>query len=337
MSDNDAREPRSTPALTRSLVLQTPITADQLPPVGPPLETVVVNADYGRRRPLAEEWELLAAYLRPHPHLELKVRFSNKKPWDLEFLAPFGHLRKLWIDGTTPESMDGLHHVSQLRSLIIFDEGKRRSLEVLSQLTDLRSLVIAGNSRELDALATLPNLRSLSLRGVKRDNLEFLGDAEQLGILTMDYGRIDDLSALAALPSLQMFGMGHTKPADLSPISRCSRLVRLILDHMPLTSFPDLSALAALKVIEAIELKGFEDLSPLATAPNVRYIAVDSKTLQPGAFTVLAHHPTLEYLDAGLRNDALSYQPNQMLDLPRDVNHHYDKILAELADHIVDS
>lgn len=336
MSDGGVQQQPPATCLTRGLVLQAPITAEDLPPAGPPMETVLVTDD-GRRRLRTEEWELLADYMRPHPHLELEVRFTNgKKPWDLEFLAPFGHLRKLWIEGTTPASMDGLRHVPQLRSLTVFDEGKRRSLEVLNHLTELRSLVIAGHSRELDVLASLPNLRSVSLRGVKRDNLEFLGDAERLAILTMDYGRIDDLSALPAFPNLQMFGMGHTKPADLTPISECTRLVRLILDHMPLSTFPDLSALTELIAVEAIDLKGLEDLAPLATAPKVRYLAVDSKTLQPDAFAVLADHPTLEYLDAGLRNDTLSYQPNKMLDLPRDVYHHYDKYFSEMFDQIRD-
>ncbi|KWX24633.1 hypothetical protein AFM11_08115 [Mycolicibacterium wolinskyi] len=335
MSDNGTP---STPALTRGLVLQAPITADDLPPVGPPLRTVVVNVDLGRRRLRPEEWALLADYMRPHPHLELKVRFTNKKkPWDLEFLAPFGHLTKLWIEGTTPESMDGLRHVPRLRSLVLLDEDKRRSLEVLSQLTDLRSLVIAGHSRELDVLGTLPNLRTVSLRGVKRDNLEFLGDAPQLASLGLDYGRIGDISALPALPNLKILGIGYTKPTDLTPISGCTGLVRLSLDHMPLSTFPDLSALTELIAVEAIELKGLENLSPLATAPNLRYLVVDSKTLHPDAFAVLANHPTLEYLDAGLKNDTLSHQPNQALDLPRDVDHHYDKLLSEMFARIVDS
>ncbi|WP_064913075.1 hypothetical protein [Mycolicibacterium fortuitum] len=337
MSDDGAQQQSSTPALTRGLVLEAPITAEDLPPVGEPLQSVVVNADYGRRRLRAEEWELLADYMRPHAHLQLKVRFTNKKkPWDLEFLAPFGQLEKLWVEGTTPESMDGIRHVPRLRSLVLFDEDKRRSLDVFSQLTELRSLVIAGHSRELDVLATLPNLRSVSLRGVKRDNLEFLGDAARLGALDLNYGRIDDLSALPVLPNLQMFGMSHTKPADLTPISSCVRLVQLTLAHMPLSVFPDLSALTELIAVEALELKGLEDLSPLAGAPNVRHITVESRTLHPDAFAVLANHPTLEYLSISLRNDTLSRQPYDTLGIPHDVNHHYDKILADLAHQIND-
>ncbi|WP_160110919.1 hypothetical protein [Mycolicibacterium houstonense] len=317
--------------------MEAPITADDLPPVGPPLETVVVNADYGRRRPRAEEWELLADYMRPHPHLELKVRFLKKKqPWNLEFLAPFGHLRKLWIEGAAPESMDGLRHVPQLRSLILLGEDKRRSLDVLSQLTELRVFIVAGHSHQLDVLASLPNLRSVALRSVKRDNLDFLGGAHHLGALTLEYGRIDDLSALPTFPNLQIFGMGYTKVNDLNPISECTRLVQLTLDHMPVSAFPDLSALTDLVSVRIDELKGLEDLTPVAAAPNLRYLAVDSKTLQPEAFAVLANHPTLEYLDAGLRTVALSGEPNQMLDLPRDFGHKYNQLILDLADRIDD-
>ncbi|WP_441958631.1 hypothetical protein [Mycolicibacterium houstonense] len=337
MSDDGAQQQPSTPALTRGLVLEAPITADDLPPVGPPLETVVVNADYGRRRLRAEEWELLADYMRPHPHLELKVRFTNgKKPWDLEFLASFGHLKKLWIEGTSPEAMDGLRHVPQLRSLILLDEGKRRSLDVLSQLTDLRRCIVARHSSELDVLATLPNLRSVSLRGVKRDNLNFLGNGRQLGALSLFRGSIDDLSVLPTLPNLKLLNIGYTKVGDLSPISTCTGLVRLGLDHMPVGIFPDLSALADLVSVRIDELKGLEDLTPVAAAPNLRYLAVDSKTLQPEAFAVLANHPTLEYLDAGLRTVALSGEPNQMLDLPRDFGHKYNQLILDLADRIDD-
>jgi len=203
---------------------------------------------------------------------------------------------------------------------------------VLSELTDLREVVIVRNSRELDVLATLPHLRSVSLRGVKRANLDFLGDASQLASLGLDFGRIDDLSALPALPNLKIFGMGYTKPADLTPISRCTGLVRLMLDHMPLSTFPGLGALTELVAVEIDELKGLDDLAPIAAAPNLRYLVVGSKTLQPDAFAVLANHPTLEYLDVGLKNDTLSYQPNQMLDLPRDVNHHYDKLIADMEE-----
>ncbi len=98
------------------------------------------------------------------------------------------------------------------------------------------------------------------------------------------------------------------------------------LDSVPAATLPDLSKLAQLKVLWLANLRGVDDLTPVAAAPNLKYLQIESKTLDPQALAVLREHPTLEYLDAFLGSQKRIAQAFDLASYPRDDedNYRYD-------------
>lgn len=301
--------------------LQLPWTADQLPE-DPEFQTIFVTDLRGA--PTPTDWAVLSDYMRRYPQLTLDVQSHDGGIPDLEFLAGFEWLTCLDIVGWTIESFDGLRHVPRLRTLSLSESKRRVPLDVLTQLPALAHLAITDHSRDVDVLSDIPTLRSISLTSVKRDNLDFLGGAQQLGALHTTQGRFNDLSALPSLPNLQMLSMYRTKVTELAPIGDCLQLASLRLEGLPVADVPDLHKLTKLEVVQIGKLKDFRDLAPIAAAPDLRYLRVESATLQPADFRVLASHPRLEYLDANLKTDALSYQTNDVVGRPRDIDAVYE-------------
>ena len=62
---------------------------------------------------------------------------------------------------------------------------------------------------------------------------------------------------------------------------------------------------------------------PVAAAPNLRYLQIESKTLDPRALAVLRDHPTLEYLDALLGSQKRTAQAFEVAPYPRDDKDNY--------------
>ncbi len=310
--------PKSRPPVSH--FVRWPVTPDQLPE-HPDFRRIIIQDDDDL--PSAADWQLLAEYMSQHPHLGLFVDTTGDGLHDLDFLAEFGWLTDLTVECMSLQSVDGLRHLSNLRRVALGPTKRRVSLEVLTELPELTSVSITDHSRELDVLGQIPGLRSVSLTSAKLDDLEFLAGATQLRSVYLTMGWINDLSALSRLPPLISLDMYRTKVTDLTPIGGCTSLVSVWLEGLPVGALPDLGALSDLVVVEVAKLNGLDDLTPIARAPHLRYLRVQSKTLQPEDFMVLAGHPTLEVIDANLRTDKLSYQVNQMLNLDRDATNPY--------------
>jgi hypothetical protein len=298
-----------------------PVTPDQLPE-HPDFRRIIIQDSRGNA-PTAADWQRLAHYMSGHPHLGLYVDTTGDSVRDLDFLAEFGWLTTLEVGCFALQSADGLRHLRHLESLDLGPTRRRVPLEVLTDLPELTNVSITDHSRELDVLGQISGLRSVGLTSAKRDDLEFLTPATQLRWVDVTLGRISDLSALARLPHLLALSLYRTKVTDLAPIGGCTSLVRLWLESLPVGVLPDLGALRDLVVLEVANLKGLDDLSPIAHAAQLRYLRVQSDTLQPDDFMRLAGHPSLEVIDANLRTSTLSYQVNQMLHLNRDATNPY--------------
>lgn len=330
-TDQPAAVPKARPPVAHTV--WSPVTTDQLPE-RPDFRRIIIR-DTGDASSAAD-WQLLAQYMSRHPHLGLFVNIFGEGLRDLDFLAEFGWLTDLTVECMSLQSVAGLRHLQQLESLDLGPTKRRVSLEVLTELPQLTDASITDHSRELDVLGRIRGLQSVGLTSIKRDDLDFLTGATSLRWVAITLGRVSDLSALTHLPHLMSLLIYRTKVTDLAPIGQCTSLVHGCLESLPVGALPDLGDLRELISVEVEKLKGLDDLTPIAHAPALRYLRVQSDTLQPDDFTVLAGHPTLEVIDANLRTDKLGYQVNQMLQLDRDdVNPYYQRAFKrELAARI---
>jgi hypothetical protein len=329
MGDSDGTAPKYRPPSPR---LTLPLTAEQLPE-NPGFNRIVVSGVSGPL-PSEADWAVLAAYMRRYPQLGLYVDSELR---DLEFLQHFPWLRTFSFLALGIESVDGLLHVAEsLRILELSPTKRRLSLEVLRQLQHVHSLGVEGHWQGLNVLGDLPALRSLTLSNIKVDSLDFLRGATSLAMLFLRLGKVDDISTLASFPHLQELTVYRTKLGDLAPLSDCSQLAYLQLESVPATTLPDLSKLTQLKVLWLANLRDIDDLTPVAAAPNLRYLLVESKTLDPQAMAVLREHPTLEYLTAALGSKTRIAQAYEAAPYPDDDEDNYQfRFRRELAKQLL--
>jgi hypothetical protein len=209
-------------------------------------------------------------------------------------------------------------------------------LEILRRLPHISSLEVEGHWQGLDVLGGLKSLRGLTLSSVRADSLDFLRGATGLAMLFLRLGRVSDLSALASFPHLQELTVYRTRLGDLAPLSDCSQLAFLELDSVPAVTLPDLSKLTHLQVLWLANLRGVDDLTPVAAAPDLRYLLVESRTLDPQAFAVLRGHPTLEYVHAAFDSKKRIAQAYEAAPYPRDEDDNYQfRFRRELTKRIL--
>ena len=313
MGDADGTAPKYRPPSPR---LTLPLTADQLPE-NPGFNRIVLRGPV----PAQEDWAVLAAYMRRYPHLGLYVDSDIR---DLEFLRHFPWLRTFSFLAPDVESVDGLLHVAEnLRILELSPTKRRLSLTVLKRLPQVDRLGVDGPWQGLDVLGDLPSLRALTLSSIKVESLDFLRGATGLVMLFLRLGKVDDISDLTSLPHLQELTVYRTRIGDLAPLSDCVQLAYLQLESVPAPTLPDLSKLTHLKVLWLANLAGMDDLTPVAAAPDLRYLLVQSSTLDPQALAVLRGHPTLEYLTAALGSKKRIAQAYEAAPYPRDDDDKY--------------
>lgn len=329
MGDTDNRAPRYRPSSPR---LTLPLTADQLPE-DPGFNRIVISSVSGPA-PSEADWAVLSAYMRRYPQLGLYVDSELR---DLEFLRHFPWLRTFSFLALDVQSVDGLIHLADnLRTLELSPTRRQLSLEILKQLPHVNSLGVEGHWQGLHVLGGLPSLRSLTLTSVKVDSLDFLCGATGLAMLSLSSGAVTDISVLAAFPRLQELTVYRTKLGDLAPLSDCSQLAYLRLESVPAVTLPNLSMLNHLKVLWLANLRDADDLTPIATAPNLRYLLVESRTLDPQALAAVREHPTLEYLTAALGSKKRIAQAFQAAPYPRDDADHYQfRFRRELTKQIL--
>jgi hypothetical protein len=313
MGDADGTAPRYRPPSPR---LTLPLTAEQLPE-NPGFNRIFIKSPV----PAETDWTVLSSYMRRYPQLGLYVDCELR---NLDFLQHFPWLRSFSFLALGIESVDGLLHLAEnLHTLALSPTKRPLSLEILRRLPHLRKLVVEGHWQGLNVLGGLPSLRSLTLDSVKVESLDFLRGATDLATLSLSSGAVADISALASLPHLQDLTIFRTKLDDLAPLSNCSQLAFMELNSVPAVTLPELSKLDQLKVVWLVKLRGVDDLTPVAAAPNLKYLQIESKTLDPHALAVLREHPTLEYLDALLGSQKRIAQAFDVAPYPRDDEDNY--------------
>jgi hypothetical protein len=313
MGDADDIATRYRPGSPR---LKLPLTAEQLPE-NPRFNRIFIKGEV----PAEADWAVLSAYMRRYPQLGLYVDSDLR---DLEFLQHFSWLRSFSFLALGIESVDGLRHLAKnLRILQLSPTKRRLSLEILRQLPHVQRLAVEGHWQGLDVLGDLPSLRSLTLGSISADSLDFLRGATGLAMLFLQLGRIGDISALACFPRLQELTVYRTKLRDLGPLSDCWQLSYLQLESVSAATLPNMSKLTQLKVLWLANLRDVDDLTPVAAAPNLRYLLVASRTLDPHALAVLRAHPTLEYLTAALGSEKRIAQAYEAAPYPRDDDDNY--------------
>lgn len=290
------------------LILRSPIDEDQL---ASDIELAdVVQFD----EPLSDhEYQKLSQLLERHPQVTLRAYGFDPHLTKLEFLRFFPRLRRF--------SMAHLDKVADVAPLnVLSDELEVLDVGETSKPLDLtplkfkalRHLRVAAHNRGLrEVLANNPNLSQLTLANIKADKV--LADAElpgNLAVLRLVLGSAVDLSWLKHLRSLRHLALRRVRGVADEMLSAALKqlpaLEWLWLDALSgVSKMPDISANTSLQRIDLdsmTQIRAQDALAPLSASRNLRELSVTSSKLPASAFEVLAGHPKLVAVTAGLGN-----------------------------------
>lgn len=273
------------------------------------------------KRVLTEkDYRQLADWLSDNPSVELRAYGSIP---DLEFLRFFPNLRKFSADSLydSLESLDGLRHLRpDLHSLSLGATRKTMSLQLLSRFTSLRRLYLEKHTKDIDVLAGLTSLTSLRMRQISLPDLSLLLSLTELRALELAMGGTRDLSLLPRVGQLEYLELVMIRGLDdVTPVADMPALRYLSLYGLKqVTALPaDLSGALLLDTVALEVMKGLTDLAPLLTAPALRRVALVNMThLEPADVAVLAKHPQLRHLIAGLGSDRKNRAVRELVPLP---------------------
>jgi hypothetical protein len=119
--------------------------------------------------------------------------------------------------------------------------------------------------------ADVAGLTYFGVRGVKSiRGVECLTDLESFSMGELPFGHVTDISPLAALKKLQDVDIGLNPVASLEPLEKLPHLRQIFASHIPVEL--DLTPLANAPKLDLLYLQSdtVKDLAPLGSVPNLR-------------------------------------------------------------------
>ncbi len=227
-------------------------------------------------------------------------------------------------------------------SLGVGGTKKRLSIAGLQRFTKLQSLWVGNNLKDIEVVAQLTSLSDLAFMSMKLPDLSIVSKLVNLREFELGLGGTQNLAGLESLPLLTSLYIWRVRGlSDLTVVSELKHLESLTIANLPhVTAIPDLSRLdrlervgfAALPQVTAIpdlsrpphlksfhlgNMKGITDLRPLLSAPELETVSlIEMQHLKPEDVGVLAAHPTLQYVRAGLGSTRKNEEARRLVGLP---------------------
>jgi hypothetical protein len=253
------------------------------------------RADDAMMRRVAELWN-------GRPDVEL--RFLGYSVEDLEFLRDFPGLEKLNLQVPIIKDIAGLRHVTEsLKQFTMTSTTVRLSLKPVAACSLLESLHLQNHLKDFDALQSLQRLQYLGIPGISFPDLSKLLPFENLRSLFLGFCKPMDLGMLGQFPKLESIHiLKMNNLHDLGGLRFGRTLRRIELAWLPhVARLPVLSELERLDEFEVDGMKSLNDITAIAAAPALRYLALwDCKSLKPDSFKCLIGHPTLKHINFGI-------------------------------------
>ena len=206
------------------------------------------------------------------------------------------------------ELPDELFELTWLEELIlcnsrkIFDEQKRKYILIgsknrdkknyftfispkISELLDLKTLIIGSDSvdlfglNDITPLQSLTKLQMLDLSSTHVEDISALKDMTQLHFLDLNSTQVQDISALKELTHLQYLYLSSTQVQDISALKDLANLQELSLNS---TQVQDISALKELTQLQSLSLSlmQVQDISALKKLTHLQMLYLSSTQVQ---------------------------------------------------------
>jgi hypothetical protein len=298
--------------------VESPVTDHMLRPLEPQCRVVQFSS------PLSDdEFRRLAAFLEEYPDVPLRMYGHLGQTPDLSFLRFFPNLQNFQADVWGMTDFDGLAYLPDTLQFLGLGQTKRRlSIKPIARFRQLRDLYLDGHTKDFSVVSELSELVYLCLRSITLSDLTPLMPLRNLRSLALKLGGTKDLTLLPELRELRYLELWMVKGlSDLTPIGQLAQLRYLFLqDLRRVVHLPDFSQLNKLVRCNIENLKGLNDICPIAAARNLRELRVANMPHIPVAqFNCLRDHPALQaagvFLGSTRRNAEVAKLLN-LLELP---------------------
>jgi hypothetical protein len=235
---------------------------------------------------------------------DVELRLLGYAVQDLECLRYFPGLERLNVQVPIIRNIDGLcHSANGLKEFTLASTTVRLSLRPVASCAQLESLHLQRQQKDFAELRSLAGLRYVGLSGISLPDLSALLPFEHLRSLFLGFCKPIDLGLLGRFTELEALHLVKINNlADLSALRLGRGLRRIELHWLPhVETLPDLLELTRLEEVEIESMKSLRDVSSIARAPALRFLALwDCKSLTPQSFECLRGHPTLRRLGFGV-------------------------------------
>lgn len=200
---------------------------------------------------------------------ETDVIFSNDL-WDISYFdVP-----------VEAKNYEDLRYMIFLENLIITD-GPSGQLDVLSSLTNLKSLSItntAVSSEDIQLISNLAKLENLTLSGGGVSSIAGFEKLTAMKNLDLSNNSIRNISPIASMTGLQTLYLQENALTDLSALSGLSGLTTLDISYNAVDSLVPLSSLTALSWLD-VSYNSLTDLICASTMTGLQYLAVSNNAI----------------------------------------------------------
>jgi hypothetical protein len=196
----------------------------------------------------------------------------------VEAIVEIPHLESLSLDIFELTDFNLLARVSPgLTTLSLgATRSKRPNLKPLSNFQSLRVLQIEGHSRSIEVLSQLTELEDVTLRSITTANLQYLAPLPKLWSLDIKLGGIRSFAGIDGKESIKYLEVWQVRDfRNIDVVGTLCGLQNLFLQSLPhVESFPGLKDSLALRRIVVDNLKGLRDFKALESAPFLEEFAL---------------------------------------------------------------
>jgi len=216
----------------------------------------------------------------------------------IENVIGLSNLEELGVGIYNLDSFDFLDQINpNLKELYLHrTKSKKPKISSISRFTHLEYLYLEGQQKGIEEINKLKKIRKLILRSISTKNLDFLKGLDELWLVDIKLGGIQNFDALKTLPKLKYLELWQIRNlSDLSFISELKTLQNLFIQSLKqVTELPNFENNSKIRRIYLENLKGLTSLNSLKNVPNLKELVY-----------VLAENQEPENLIPALENKSL--------------------------------
>lgn len=229
--------------------------------------------------------------LWPITHMELPKNVS-----DFKDLIYFPYLKSLTITDCGAANLTILSNLTELKQLLITNaQLSQDSLKAIGTLRSLEKLTLSGcGISTISHLENLTNLTYLDLSGNTLRNINVFTGFAKLQELYMGSNALTDLSALSGLMDLKILDVSHNSLQSLKPIFGLTKLETLKAGSNALETVDGIGSLTGLKTL-SLDQNLLSNISYISGCTALTELNVANNSIKD--ISVVARLPKLVRLD----------------------------------------